>query len=179
MTSARLKELEKSISTEVSPVLRQEGFVFDRRMRTFRRQVGSCFQIINFQLGTRSMEGHFTVNLGIYHPVYREDPNSECPEFPEESHCLIRERLSLLRDTTLTKIFRHKFKQVDSFLKWWLTTPTDVWWKFSEAPGQTRNSMAAVLTLLQARGLPWLEAACSVEKLRTIHGEHQRRRGKI
>ena len=179
MTSPRIKKLEDIISAVVAPVLEGAEFAFDKRKRTFRRQVGVCTQIVNFQAGVRSMEGLFAVNLGVYHPIYREDSSKIAPQFPEEPHCLIRERLSVLRDTMITRLFPARFKKSDSFFKWWLATPTDLWWKFSEESGTTVESLSKVLMLLQSRGIAWLEANTQEARLREIHEYIQRRLGKI
>lgn len=178
MSSTRIITLECGIASEIAPMLIQRGFAYDRKQRTFRRPVGACVQIIHFQVGTRFMDGFFSVNLGIYHPIYREDPSSGAPKIPEECHCLVRERLSALRDTTLTRLFRPRFARVDNFLKWWLTTPADVWWKFSENYGETAESVLSVLHLLQSKGVAWLDEKSSEAVLRQIHEEQQRRMGK-
>jgi hypothetical protein len=47
--------------------LRDHGFAFDGS-RTFRRALGggAIAHVVNFQLGQRSLQGRFAVNLGVY-----------------------------------------------------------------------------------------------------------------
>ena len=179
MATAQIRTLDAGIAADIAPFLATEGFTYDRRHRTFRKEARECTQLINFQVGTRSMEGLFAVNLGIYHPKYREDPDSVSPKVPEECHCLIRERLSVLRDTMLTSIFRSRLTRIETSLKWWLTTATDLWWTFSENSSETQRSLTAVLDLLRRKGLTWLDKNCGVEMLRELHEEQSQRVRKI
>ena len=60
--------LDQQLRLVVLPTMNTRGFTFDRS-RTFRRAMpDGSMQIVNFQMGQRSMEGQFTVNLGVYRP---------------------------------------------------------------------------------------------------------------
>ena|SRR5690606_13550629 len=81
----------------VVPALKEAGFVFDGS-RTFRRFVQDTkyVQIVNFQLGVRSMKERFTVNLAVYHPEHCASLVE--PKKVTDAHCLPghRERLGVL-----------------------------------------------------------------------------------
>ena len=179
MISPRIKTLESGLSGLVAPALKGADFAFDKRRRTFRRKVGGCTQIVYFQVGGRTMEGLFTVDLGVYHSIYREDSSSRAPEFPEVCHCLVRERLSVLRDTAITRLFPAWFRKSENVLKRWLSTPMDLWWKFNEDSENTLSSLSKALELFQSSRIPWFDANTQEAGLRQVHEEMQCRIGKI
>ena len=115
------------------------------------------------------MAGEFTVNLAVFHPKYCEPVSSEILSGgPRESHCLMdfRRRLSFLRDTPLTRFFRNRVRTTDSFLKWWLVTPTDKWWPYTSDAVQVAKQLDLVRELLLARGLDWLDRNSDVAILK-------------
>lgn len=170
-TSARLKVLVSGLRAVIAPALRDAGFSFDAGSKTFRRACAEATQIVGVQAGVRSFEGWFTVNLGIYHPTYREDPSSDPPHRPMDYHCLIRERLGVLRDTPITVLSKRLISQQSSLLGWWLTTPSDKWWRFSEGEASVRSTLLSMYPLLSERGLPWLQAHSSLEALRAARSK--------
>jgi len=104
------------------------------------------------------MEGQFTVNLGVYHPEYRDSAKYKpVSDHPKEYDCLVRARLSTLRDTPITRSFRPRIHSPDTFLKWWLVTADDKWWPFSEDEGQVERQLESLCSLLLNTGLEWLE----------------------
>src|SRR3989442_1325327 len=124
MGSDAAKTLERGIRQLIKPEMVSRAFSYEASTRTFRRRSGECIQIVDFQIGVTIMAGKFTVNLGVFHPEYCDAVSPELvPDKPRERHCLMefRERLSLLRDTPLTKFFRNRVRST----KWWLVTPTD------------------------------------------------------
>jgi len=145
--SARSQLFDQILASMYLPAL--SGFTFDRS-RTFRRVVetGTCVEIINLQLGQRSLEGRFTVNLGVF-------KSGDLAAIPlakaKEYHCkhvyrtriglIIPPRFSLLADIPFLGIF---------------FAPRDRWWKFSDNPEQTTVQMSIVLNLIRTYGLPWL-----------------------
>lgn len=179
MTTDRIKTLDAGIAADVAPFLKTEGFTYDRKRRTFMKEAFGCTQIIHFQVGVRSLEGSFSVNLGIYRPIYRANSSAIAPKVPEECHCLIRERLSVLRDALLTTFFRSRLAQTDTPLAWWLTTPTDQWWRFSGCPKETQRSLRVVQDLLRTKGLAWLNMKTSVATLREMHEKRSHHATKI
>ena len=175
MTTTRIKVLNNSVRRDVRPKLTAIGFKYDSASRTFRRPRGNCTQIINFQAGVRSHEGRFTVNLGAYHPTYRENSeNSPPPERPKAYDCLLQERLSVFRDTLITRVGRHFISEPNTFIKWWLVTPSDYWWRFSEDPAVTDSAIRSVLKILLPRGLNWLDDNCNEESLRAKYAKQRR-----
>ena len=175
MTTTRLEVLNNSVRREVRPNLTAIGFKYDSASRTFRRSRGDCTQIINFQAGVRSHEGRFTVNLGAYHPTYRENSGSSPPpERPKAYDCLLQERLSVFRDTLITRVGRHFISEPNTFIKWWLVTPSDYWWRFSEDPAVTDSAIRSVLKILLPRGLNWLDDNCNEESLRAKYAKQRR-----
>ena len=170
MSTARIKALDAAIRQALKPHLSEQGFAYDAGSRTFRRKVADCTQIINVQVGVRSAEGYFTVNLAAFHPEYWVDArNSLAPEKPMEFHCLERERLSILRDTVLTRMFRPRIHSPDNFLKWWLVTPRDKWWPFSSNEIQNVRELESLSELLLTRGIHWLDTNSTATVLRTAY----------
>ena len=168
MSADGLKALGAALRSSLEPMLASHGFSFEPGTRTFRRAAGDCTQILNVQVGVRSMEGRFTVNLGVFHPQYNAIVihGGALPDKPLEYQCVVRERLSVLRDTILTRYFRPRIEKKDTFLKFWLTTPTDEWWRFSSSEAQITSELAAVQRLLLERGLPWLQQHSDVAVLK-------------
>ncbi len=97
------------IQHALRPFLREHGFT--SRGRTFnRRTEDGLTQVVNFQMGRAdfrsttstfflwllgSMQGRFTINLGVYVPeVARYHGTGEIDSWIQESHCCVRARLS-------------------------------------------------------------------------------------
>jgi exonuclease III len=161
--SSRIKTLDLCINEIVVPFLILNQFVYTKGTRTFRKRdhKNGFIWIIDFQTGQRSMEGRFTVNLGVFFPVlYRESAYEEPPEEPREFHChpQYRQRLGSLRETAFTAFFRYLVKDSSHLFTQWLTTPPDRWWRFSEDKQVTMRSLKGVLKDLEELGLPWLKA---------------------
>jgi hypothetical protein len=172
MASDRVKALENGIRLLIKPELVCRGFSYEASTRTFRRPSSECIQIVDFQIGVRSMAGQFTVNLAVFHPEYGyPDWRNLPPDQVRESHCLMafRCRLSALRDTPFTRFFRRLITDTDSFLKWWLITPTDRWWSFTPDDAQVEGELNLVRGLLLAKGLDWLDQNSDVELLKAAH----------
>ena len=172
MASDAVKALERGIRQLIKPEMVSRGFSYESSTRTFRRPSGECIQIVDFQIGVRTLAGKFTVNLAVFHPEYSDPISRELlPDGPRESHCLMefRRRLSVLRDTPLTKFFRNRVRSTDSFLKWWLVTPTDKWWSFTSDDVQVATALGLVRELLLARGLDWLDRNSDVTLLKAAY----------
>jgi hypothetical protein len=178
--SDRIKALNAAIRESLQPPLLERSFHYEASTRTFRKAVGECTQIVNVQVGLRSLEGRFTVNLAIFHPEYR--PGSDrgaLPRAPEECDCWERTRLGMLRDTLVSKLLGRKFGDDANFLLWRLTTPTDKWWPFTPSEAENRRRLESVKALLFERGLNWLEAKSDVSALRNTHEMKTRRRSGV
>jgi hypothetical protein len=154
--SEAAKTFDHILRASARDALRERGFDFDRS-RTFRRYPipGAISQIVNFQLGQRSMEGRFTVNLGVYVPgEVPSNPADLQPDRACEYHCAWkrRERLGRLLPRPLPALQNVPLLGA-------LFGPQDVWWTFSTDAARTQRSMERVLALLLNRGLAWLDAA--------------------
>lgn len=167
MATDRIRALANGLSQVVKPEMVSRGFHYDSSTRTFRKPSGVCIQIVDFQVGVRTMEGQFTVNLAVYHPEYRNPAPPDYPDRPREFNCLyeFRKRLSRLRDTPFTKFFRFFLRNSDG----WLVTPTDYWWPFTSDEAQVAKELGLVRRLLLDRGLAWLDRNSDVPRLRANH----------
>jgi hypothetical protein len=167
MSTESLKALDAAIRAVLQPQLAELGFQYEASSRTFRKKVGECTQIVNFQVGLRSLEGRFTVNLGVFHPDVRTDTGTSLmPQKPREFHCLARVRLAVLRDTPVTRLFRPFISKPDTSLKWWLITPSDSWWPFTADEAANSGQLTKLRGLLLTRGTSWLDARSDVAALR-------------
>ncbi len=91
MATDRMRALEDGIKQFIKPEMIAQSFSYDSSTRTFRRPCRECTQIVNFQAGIRTMAGKFTVNLGVFHPQFREVAAAEVqPDPPREFDCLAR-----------------------------------------------------------------------------------------
>jgi hypothetical protein len=179
MATERMRALEDGIKQLIKPEMAEQSFSYDSATRTFRRPCGECTHIVNFQVGVRLMEGKFTVNLGVFHPEYRDRAAAQGHgKPPREFDCLMefRRRLSTLRSTPLTSFFQSRIRNTDRFLKWWLVTPTDKWWPFTADTSQVAKQLTSVSKLLFTRGLDWLNRNSDVTRLKAAH---EKRKPKI
>lgn len=159
MSTARIKALDAAIRETLKPDLEAQGFKYEAGSRTFRKPVGECTQVINVQVGVRSMEGRFTINLGVYHPSHRSGADGVPPtKSPKESDCRERKRLGGLRDTFFSKFFRGEVGDDANFLKWWLATPSDKWWSFTSDEQHNARQLSSLKELLMTRGTAWLNS---------------------
>ncbi|HYW55874.1 MAG TPA: DUF4304 domain-containing protein [Polaromonas sp.] len=146
------RALDQQLRLVVLPALKEQGFEFDRR-RTFRRAgPDGAIQIVNFQVGERSMEGQFTVNLGVYRPGDPiHDTKVELGKVMEH-HCPSerRKRLGELRAPAFAGLRQVPVLGV-------LFGSVDRWWPISGAEQITRRSLEKVTKALVDQGLPWLE----------------------
>lgn len=130
----------------VAPALKEAGFVFDGS-RTFRRFVQDTkyVQIVNFQLGVRSMKERFTVNLAVYHPDHCASLFE--PKKVTDAHCLPghRERLGVLTQR------RHKSLERIPVIGLFFIR-RDRRWRATN-PGALENAREVLLS----KGFSWLE----------------------
>ncbi|HET9451031.1 MAG TPA: DUF4304 domain-containing protein [Aggregicoccus sp.] len=161
MTSPRLRQLDRQLAAVLAPLLERQGFQRDRR--TFRRAVGAHrVQLVEVQVGVRSLAGQFTVNLAVFDPRAWQPPETVLTAqevaAPREYHCHpdLRQRLGLLLPPPpqglLGRLLRRPPPQ-----------PQDVWWPQSEDAAQMRATLEYAGELLLRLGLPWLEASSTEE----------------
>ena len=81
------------VQAQLRPFLEERGYRW--RVRTGNRKTGDgLIHVLNFQMGQRSLQGKFTVNVGVYVPeVARAHFGSDSPSFIHEPTCCIRRRL--------------------------------------------------------------------------------------
>lgn len=154
--SDRLKTFDLCLRKTIREPLRAQGFAFDGS-RTFRRSpnAGPIRQIINFQLGQRSYEGMFAVNLGVYIPSEANvlvpidlDPNKAMPW-----HCV------LSHTKRLGKLLPPKFPTLAALPYFGaFFGPQDVWWCFSADATETNYSLSIALATLEGYGFSWLKS---------------------
>lgn len=135
-------------------MLKGRGFSFDGS-RTFRRSFknGTIAQLVNFQLGQRSLEGQFTVNLGVF--VLGEvssNPSDVTASNALEYNCSghRRTRLGTLRPGLLPALTNVPIVGA-------LFGKKDAWWSFFEDQARTDSSLRECLSVLEQYGFAWLE----------------------
>ena len=147
--SVRASAFDKALRGIAVPALSTHGFKFDGS-RTFRRlsQGGRICQIINFQLGQRSMEGKFTVNLGIF---AEEDCPAVSANGAHEYDCRSQRR------TRIGALIPLRFPKLANlpFVGFLYGAP-DKWWSFSEDESHTYEAVSTVVDTISAYGLGWL-----------------------
>ena len=129
------------------------GYKFDGR-RTFRRSVaaGRCAQIVNFQLGQRSLQGRFAVNLGVFIAGRDSAPADVTVENVMEYHCPAerRQRLGLLMPRASEALERFPGIGI-------LFGRKDKWWPFSADAASTQVRLREATDAIERYGLPWIE----------------------
>lgn len=128
----------------IHPRLKDVGF--RKRRHTFNRSAEpGIIQVINFQMGQRSLQGQFTINFGIAieeaWSLRRRDSAGQFPAFVSEYECEFRQRLSQLRGEQ-----------------------RDIWWDLSR---QARAS-AEIGDVVLGEGTTWLEARATRENILAI-----------
>jgi hypothetical protein len=127
------------IRDAVWPPLRERGF--KRAKNTFRHRTEASWEVVNFQSSQSSVSDHvkFAVNLGIDLDVLR--PPAWRDKLPRESMCQVRDRLE---------------------------GPAGDWWVADARTTDFARLGAELVAALLERGLPWLEARASPERLRDL-----------
>jgi hypothetical protein len=129
----------------IHPGLSDVGF--RKRRHTFNRSAEpGIIQVINFQMGQRSLQGQFTVNFGIAieeaWSLRSRDSTGQFPAFVNEYDCEFRQRLSQLRGE-----------------------PRDIWWDLRRP---AKSLSAEISDIVLGEGTTWLEARATREKLLAI-----------
>lgn len=148
---SRAKIFDRVLRDIAVPELIDSGFHFDGS-RTFRKinRNAAVAQIINFQLGQRSIAGKFTVNFGVFH---EGDFSGVGFANACEYDCLWAKR------TRIGQIIPSKLSPLQAipFIGWLFGTP-DRWWKFSEDEQLTRKNIGQVLSYIKCYGIAWLDS---------------------
>lgn len=147
--SARASTFDKALREIAVPALQEHGFGFDGS-RTFRRLTGSTCQIINFQLGQRSLAGKFTVNLGVFSDGDRPEISAARAN---DFDCLAERR------TRIGALMPGRFPRLAKLpYVGFLFGVADKWWPFSADASRTRIAVSGALDRILAHGLGWLNA---------------------
>lgn len=150
--SSRASAFDKALRDVAVPALAAHGFKFDGS-RTFRRLLGDgrSSQIVNFQLGQRSLEGTFTVNLGIF---IEGDRLGVRPDHAKEYDCQFERR------TRIGALIPPRFPRLASLpLVGMLFGIPDKWWPFSDDLSRTCASVSTAVDMIAGHGLGWLSAS--------------------
>jgi hypothetical protein len=149
--SGRTSAFDHALREIAVPALSNHGFMFNGG-RTFRRVSvdGRTCQIIDFQLGQRSMEGKFTINLGVF--VEGDQPGLSTQRANVDD-CRFEQRRRIgtlipLRFPTLASL---------PWIGFLFGTP-DKWWRLSAEPSHINAALSAAVDELINRGLSWLNA---------------------
>lgn len=127
------QEFNKSLKSIAKPILEKYGYFFDGK-RKFIKKNNNTF-IIEYQVGIRSTQGTFTVNL-----IFGDK----------------QERLSCVNPTLFSKIVNALFKQYDP---WWkgVFLPKDQWWEISPFQKEMDSTIKQTTNKLESYGIDWLE----------------------
>ena len=149
--SAQSVTFDKALREASVPALARFDFAFDGS-RTFRLVAPDrkSVQIINFQLGQRSLSGKFTVNLGVF--LDADEPGTD-PSKATESACPFerRSRLGLVRPVLFPRLAERPYL-------WLFFGAKDKWWTFSSELPLTLRQVAAATDSITSYGLPWLRS---------------------
>ena len=150
--SSRASSFNKALREIAVPTLSAHGFKFDGS-RTFRQLSSdrrTC-KIINFQLGQRSMEGKFTVNLGVF--TEGDFPGISASR-ANEYDCQFerRTRIGALIPPRLPKLVALPY------IGFLFGIPVK-WWSFSEDSSHTGKTVSLAVDKITSYGLSWLNTS--------------------
>ncbi len=126
-------EFNKSLLKVAKPQLEALGYKFDGKRRFTKIDAQGNEMIIEYQVGTRSMQERFTVNLII----------------GEKS-----ERLKKIRPTLMSRLANRLFGDYDP---WWkeIFLPKDDWWKISPFQKEMDSIVHKTVIDLKSYGISW------------------------
>ena len=150
--STRSDVFDDALRLIVVPVLAGHGFTFDGN-RTFRRLSADqrVSELVNFQLGQRSLAGKFTVNLGVY---VDGDSSGVNVAQAKEHHCPHGRRMRIGHLIPAKLPVLAKLPYIG-----FLFGPRDKWWPCSGDSAQLGAALSAVVDKIVLYGLPWQKAS--------------------
>ena len=148
--SARSDTFDSCLAELVTPRLSERGFGFDHS-RTYRKIVdgGEAVEIVNFQLGQRSLEGKFTVNLGVLSRA-EADAQDLALDRAYPYSCRYQNRIGRVLPARSERL--RNLPYLGMFFG-----AHDKWWRFSEDRALTSRQLETVCDLIVAHAIPWLE----------------------
>lgn len=169
--------LTSGIRNHVKSKLKDCGFSFDGR-RTFRRldKEGALADLLDFQAGVRSLEGKFTVNVGIYAPQFYLGPDAAPPfERAKPYHCLHKyyRRLGELRDTPLSRALSVLCGPRSLIAV--AFTGNDKWWRISADEITMQKELEDVLKDFSRYGEKWFSLNHDMQALQAAWQEARER----
>lgn len=129
------KEFDKALKVVARPVLEKYGYTFDGKRKFIKKNKNGSECIIEYQVGIRSSQGIFTVNLIV----------------GEKS-----ERLNCIQSTWFSKLVNKVFGLYDP---WWkdIFLPKDKWWEISPFQKEMDSIIRKNTIELEKYGIAWLE----------------------
>ena len=173
MSNARLQQFDRQLKRVVVSALGAYGFALQGR-RTFARSVKhdetESVQLIEFQVGTKSFIGRFTVNLAIYHESVCHGeplaPGSLAGSWDCPSDLVQRLGFFYQRPTGFW----------DRILGRKNPGPQDHWWNESADEDTMVATFQQIAELIVTKGLLWLNERTSRAAFRWALEELERRR---
>lgn len=126
----------------------------------FRRRVEHegtvSTQVIEFQVGVRSLAGRFTVNLAVFNRTYARASTLRDPDAPFLFDCPheLFQRLGSSAPRRRSVLDRLLGRRGGA---------RDYWWAQEVDEGRMVGTLKEVLELLTGRGISWLEQQTSLE----------------
>ena len=153
-TDAKRKQFYRQLKKLVQPELLSKGFDFDGK-RVFRKSVQfdsyTGVQIVEFQLGIKSLVGKFTANVGVFSSQFH----------PNDWHPVLNEPLTYDCLPAMTQRLGFFFDPPQSWIRLVLGHPKppkyDYWWEQYADEQKMAQSLQSVLTCLKIEVLPWLD----------------------
>lgn len=147
-------------------------FKFDDK-RTFRRVLHcdgiSVCQIVEFQVGIRSLAGKFTVNLAVYSNSFRPSDWQDPDDLPSSWNCLPGKSIRLGR------FYNRKRSLIERILRAPFSL-NDHWWAQSEKENEMDATFNEVTGLILEEGLAWLVENSTIGSLRSAYDDLASRR---
>lgn len=172
MTSPKLKIFNRQLKKIVSPRLTIAEFKFDEK-RTFRRVLHcggiSLCQIVEFQVGIKSLTGKFTVNLAVYSNSFRPSDWKDPGDLPGSWNCLPGKSIRL------GQFYKRKRSLIERILRAPFSS-SDHWWGQSEKETAMDATFNEVTDLILGEGLAWLDENSTTRSLRAAYDDFASRR---
>lgn len=135
MSKLAIRNFEYGLRKIGKPELELHGLKFDGRRKFLTIKSGISFGV-EFQLGHRSLENKFTINL-----------------FAGDMYV----RIGMIQDNWQSKLVNHLGIQRTSLI-YRLLSPRDKWWQIDSWDATTSEAIIDACKMIQKHGLPWINA---------------------